>query len=103
MVAANGRRRAKRPAETAPEIDAAAVLAAITDIVREVCDDPSITLTPETETDVIPAWRELTRAGIAVEAECRFDVLFQPQEVVALRTVGDLVALIASKRAGVDA
>jgi hypothetical protein len=38
-----------------------------------------------------------------VEAECRFDVLFQAQEVVALRTVGDLMALIASKRARVHA
>ncbi len=103
MVAANGRRWAKGPTETVPEFDAATVLAAVTDIVREVCADPTIRLTPETETDAIPAWRELTRAGIAVEAECRFDVLFQAQEVVALRTVGDLMALIARKRAAVHA
>jgi hypothetical protein len=30
-------------------------------------------------------------------------VLFQPQEIVALQTVGDLMALIARKRATVDA
>jgi acyl carrier protein len=92
-------RQAKPPAGAAPVLDSATVLAAVTDIVREVCDDPTIKLTPETETDAIPAWQELTYAGVAVEAECRFDVLFQPQEVMALRTVGDLVALIASKRA----
>jgi acyl carrier protein len=87
----------------APAIDAVAVLAAVADIVREVCADPTIRLTPETETDAIPAWRELTRAAIAVEAECRFDVLFQAHEVVELRTVGDLIALITRKRAGVHA
>ncbi len=103
MIAAHGKRRAKRPGKTASELDAATVLATVTDIVREVCEDPSIKLTPETETDAIPAWRELTRAGIAVEAECRFDVMFQVQEVVAIRTVGDLVALIARKRAGLHA
>lgn len=92
-------RRADAPTATTPDLEAAAVLAVVTAIVREVCEDPTIKLTPDTETDAIPAWREMTFAGIAVEAECRFDVLFQPQEVVALRTVGDLVALIASKRA----
>jgi acyl carrier protein len=86
-----------------PDPDAAAVLAAVTDIVREVCEDPNIKLTPETETDAIPAWQELTRAGIAVEAECRFDVCFQAPEIVALRTVGDLIALIATKRAHLHA
>jgi acyl carrier protein len=103
MVAGKGTRQTKAPANAALELDAAAVLAAVTDIVREVCEDPTIKLTPETETDAIPAWQELTYAGVAVEAECRFDVLFQPQEVTALRTVGDLVALIASKRAGLHA
>jgi acyl carrier protein len=96
-------RKTAAPARMAPELDAAAMLAAVTDIVREVCEDPTIKLTPETATDAIPAWQELTYAGIAVEAECRFDVLFQPQEVTALRTVGDLVALIASKRASLHA
>jgi acyl carrier protein len=96
-------RQTKAPARAAPDLDPAAMLAAVTDIVREVCEDPTIKLTPETETDAIPAWQELTYAGIAVEAECRFDVLFQPQEVMALRTVGDLVALIASKRASLHA
>jgi acyl carrier protein len=86
-----------------PNLDSAAVLAAVTDIVRTVCEDPSIKLTPETETDAIPAWQELTRAGIAVEAECRFDVFFQAQEVVALRTIGDLIALIANKRSHLHA
>jgi acyl carrier protein len=101
-------RREKVPHEAAPNGAApngAApdLLAAVTDIVRDVCEDPSISLTPETATDAIPAWRELTRCGIAVEAECRFDVLFQAQEIVALRTVGELVALIASKRAALHA
>jgi acyl carrier protein len=103
MVATKKDRRAFIPCRTGPACDAASVLAAVTDIVREVCDDPTLTLTPETETDAIPAWRELTRAGIAVEAECRFDVFFHAQEVVDLRTVGDLVALIATKRAALHA
>jgi hypothetical protein len=96
-------RWAKAHDGTAADLDAAAVLAAVTDIVRDVCDDPTITLTLETATDAIPAWEETARAGIAVEAECRFDVFFHAHEVVALRTVGDLTALIAHKRAGLHA
>jgi acyl carrier protein len=103
MVSANGTRWAKAHDGAVPDLDSAAVLAAVTDIVREVCQDPTITLTLETGTDAIPAWEETARAGIAVEAECRFDVLFQAHEVVALRTVGDLTALIAHKRAALNA
>jgi acyl carrier protein len=98
MVALNGIRQPESVCCAGPVLDAAVVLAAVTDIVREVCDDPTIKLTSETETDAIPAWQELTYAGVAVEAECRFDVRFQPQEVSALRTIGDLMALIARKR-----
>jgi acyl carrier protein len=97
MVAANGKRWSANAILTAD--DYASVLSAVTDIVRDVCEDPAIRLTPQTATDAIPAWQELTRAGIAAEAECRFGVLFEAHEIVALRCVGDLVALIASKRA----
>lgn len=99
MVSANGTRWAKAHDRTVPDLDAGAVLAAVTDIVRDVCQDPTIMLTPETETAAIPAWEETARAGIAVEAECRFEVFFHAHEVDALRTVGDLTALIARKRA----
>jgi acyl carrier protein len=98
MVALNRIRRPESVIRAASVRDAAAVLAAVTEIVREVCEDPTIQLTAETETDAIPAWREFTYAGVAVEAECRFDVRFQPQEILALRTIGDLMALIARKR-----
>jgi acyl carrier protein len=98
MVALNGMRQLEPTICAASVPDASAVLAAVTDIVREVCDDPTIKLTSETETDAIPAWQEFTYAGVAVEAECRFDVRFQPQEILALRTIGDLMALIARKR-----
>lgn len=94
--------RAKTQVGAPPDRDAA-VLAAVTEIVRDVCGDSAIILSAETEIDTIPAWQELTCAGIAVEVECRFDVMFQAPEIVALRTVGDLVALIARKRAGVHA
>jgi acyl carrier protein len=103
MVAAEKDQRAFIPCRTGLASDPASVLAAVTDIVREVCDDPTLNLTHETRTDAIPAWRELTRAGIAVEAECRFDVFFHAQELMDLRTVGDLVALIATKRAALHA
>jgi len=103
MVALNGMRQQRPIGGAASVLDATAVLSAVTDIVREVCEDPTIKLTSETETDAIPAWQEFTYAGVAVEAECRFDVRFQPHEVLALRTIGDLMALIARKRGVVHA
>jgi acyl carrier protein len=36
---------------------------------------------------------------VVVEAECRFDIQFQPAEIEQLTTVRDLVRLIQAKRA----
>jgi acyl carrier protein len=83
-----------------PESDGA--LIEVTAIVRSVCDDPTIRLTRATATDSIPDWQGISRAGIVVEAECRYDVMFQAQEVLALRSVGDLIDLIARKRGRPD-
>jgi acyl carrier protein len=79
-----------------------AVLAEVTDIVRQVLEDRTIELAPETVMDDMGGWDSMNHIAILVEAECRFDVVFDLAEVDAMPTVGHLVRLIQAKRSVSD-
>ena len=80
----------------------AAVLAEITDVVRQVLEDRTIELAAATPFDDMAGWDSMSHIAILVEAECRFDVVFDLAEVDAVPTVGHLVRLIQSKRSATD-
>ncbi len=76
----------------------AAVLAEITDVVRQVLENRTIELAPDTPLDEMAGWDSMNHIAILVEAECRFDVVFDLADVDAVPTVGHLVRLIQAKR-----
>jgi len=80
----------------------AAVLAEVNDIVRQVLEDRSIDLAPETPIDGLAGWDSLSHVAIMVEAECRFDVVFELEDLETVPTVGHLVRLIRAKRSWHD-
>lgn len=75
-----------------------AVLAEVNAIVRRVLEDSTIDLGADTPIDTLTAWDSMNHVAILVEAECRFDVLFELDELDAVPTVGHLVRLIQAKR-----
>ena len=76
----------------------AAVLAEITEIVRQVLQDRTIELDADTAMDDMAGWDSMSHIAILVEAECRFDVIFEIADVDSVPTVGHLVRLIQGKR-----
>jgi acyl carrier protein len=76
----------------------AVVLAEVNDIVRQVLEDGTIELHPSMPIDELKAWDSMNHVAILVEAECRFDVLFELDELDTVLTVGHLVRLIQAKR-----
>lgn len=80
----------------------AAVLAEVNDIVRQVLEDRTIDLAPDTPIDGLAGWDSMNHVAIMVEAECRFDVLFELEDLEAVPTVGHLVQLIRTKRSRRD-
>ncbi len=78
-------------------MDHAEILAALTEILREVFEDPQLNPTPETTADDVPGWDSMNHINIVVEAERRFGVKFRTSEIEELRNVGDFVNLIATK------
>jgi acyl carrier protein len=70
----------------------------VTAIVREIAQDPTIDLTETSRLEDIVGIDSMDIVSIAVEAECRFDILFDVEDIEQLVTVGDLLRLIAAKR-----
>ena len=68
-------------------------------LVRTVLHNPEIDLETSTRFEDLPAWDSMDLISLIVEAECRFDVLFETDEIDRLNTVGDLLRMIARKRA----
>jgi acyl carrier protein len=69
----------------------------LTEIFRDLFDDDSIILTPDTTAMDIPDWDSLLHISLIVAVEGRFGVKFKTAELEALHNVGDLAGLIEQK------
>jgi len=73
---------------------------ALTRLFRQVFDDDTITIRPETTADDIPGWDSQAHITLVVATEAHFDITFRTAEVESLRNVAELVQLIELKRTG---
>jgi acyl carrier protein len=69
----------------------------LTPIFREVFDDDSIVLTPETTAADIPDWDSVAHIGLIVAIEQRLGIKFKSSELEALHNVGHLAGIIEYK------
>ena len=77
-----------------------AILDEIRDIMTDVFDvdvDQTV-VTPETTAADIEEWDSLSHIRLIVAVERKFKVKFANSEIEALKSVGDLVALVEAKR-----
>jgi acyl carrier protein len=71
----------------------------LTAIFRESLDNDSLTLTESTTAKDVEGWDSITHVLIMVAAEKKFRVKFTAGEIQKLQNVGELAALIRTKRA----
>ena len=69
----------------------------MTEVFREVFDDPEIELTPEMTADDIEEWDSMTHINLIMMVEMRFDIEFSQKEVMRFENVGDLAEAVRSK------
>ncbi len=74
------------------------IYAALTDIFRDVFDDPDIEAKPEMSAADVPEWDSFNHINIIVAAEMRFGVKFRASEIEGLRNVGDFARLIQDRK-----
>lgn len=70
---------------------------AFTDLIRDVLDDDTIVVGPETTAEDVQGWDSQAHVMLIVATEQRFGVRFRTSEFESLRNVGEFVNLIASK------
>ena len=69
----------------------------LTEIFREVFDNPDINIQPETTADEIEEWDSMSHINLILMVELRFDIEFSQSEVMRFQNVGDLAACIQGK------
>jgi acyl carrier protein len=76
------------------------ILDTLTTIFRAELSADDILLRPETTTREIPKWDSFRYVEIILRIETELGVRIRAKEANALRNIGEMVALIQSKRAG---
>jgi acyl carrier protein len=69
----------------------------LNEIFRDLFDDDSITLTPQTSAADIEGWNSLANINLIVAIEFKFKIKFRTAEIESLHKVADLVEVIARK------
>ena len=76
------------------------ILQELSAVFRDVFDDETITLRPETAADDIAGWDSQAHVTLVVATEMRFGIRFRTSELESLHNVGEFVSLIQARLAG---
>lgn len=77
-----------------------AIYARLTDVFREVFEDPDLVLRPEITARDVPGWDSGKMIEILMATEEAFGITFTSREVDTMLRVGDLAETLNRKTAG---
>lgn len=69
----------------------------VTDIFREVFDDPELVITEDTNASHIEDWDSIAQINLIIAFEDKFKIKFVTKELDELTCVGDMLNLLRSK------
>ena len=69
----------------------------LNNVFRDVFDDESIVVKPETTANDIEDWDSLEHINLVVAVEQEFGMKFNMNEVTTMKDVGDMVEIIISR------
>ena len=69
----------------------------LNEVFRDVFDDESIVVKPETTSSDIEDWDSLEHINLIVAVEQEFGIKFNMGEVTTMKNVGDMVDIIMSR------
>lgn len=78
-------------------MDSEKIFERLNKIFREVFDDDSLQVQPQTSAKDIPDWDSVNHIRLIVSIESEFHVRFAVNEIEELKDVGDLVKLLQTK------
>jgi acyl carrier protein len=71
----------------------------LTDIIREVFENPDLVITPESNAKSVPGWDSMKQVMIVMAVEDHFAIQLTTREIDRLRNVGDIIAAISAHQA----
>ncbi|WP_428390534.1 acyl carrier protein [Lichenicoccus sp.] len=77
----------------------AEIHAGLTEVFHEAFGDDSLVLTPQTSAADVKGWDSVKMVSIILGVEQHFDIRLRSREVDRLKNVGDLAALVKTKKA----
>ena len=69
----------------------------LTQVFRNVFDDPGIVLSPETTANDVAGWDSLSHVNLIMAIELRFNITFTRKEIYGFKNVGDMANCILQK------
>jgi acyl carrier protein len=67
-------------------------------ILRDVFDDPTLSVTPALSMKTHPAWDSVATVHIVLATEEEFGIRFTTDEVAGVKSVADLLAVVEARR-----
>lgn len=75
----------------------AEILQAVSSIIREVLELPSLSVNEQTSAADVDEWDSMTHIQLIAAIEGKYKIRFALGELQALKNVGDMIALIQKK------
>lgn len=75
------------------------VISKMVEVFRRVFDDDAIQLAEATTAQDIPGWDSLMHINLIIEIEEEFGLKFTVDDIVGLKNVGEMVAMVEKKLA----
>jgi len=73
------------------------ILQTITDILRDILQQPALAITEQTTADQVERWDSINHVNILMTVERTFKIRFSLGEIKKLRNVGEMVMLVETK------
>jgi acyl carrier protein len=73
------------------------VFTTLCSVIREVLDEPNLSIQLESDASISPDWDSLAQINILSRLEKSFQITFHLAELQNITTVGDMVTLIQGK------
>ena len=73
------------------------IISEIEEIFRDILDEESLTLTPETTANDVDGWDSLTHIQLIVAIEKKYKIKFSSKEILSWKNVGELINSLQTK------
>ena len=73
------------------------IIEKLTEIFRDVLDDETLVITPETTANDVPEWDSLSHMMLLSEIESVFEYKFSMKQSLGMKNIGEMIDILEKK------